>query len=223
MACCLERMRRQFSSSIRSVAWWSGLVNIFVQCHILIQYQLVLELTFLFYINLIASRMFWSNWLASKFTIRCTILKCVKAWHNISSSFGCFCRRENLPFSIRRDRKNRDMTLTQIAILPSRDLLVITKLRLPLYHIQNSLFSTKFFQKKYWANYVKHSIIWKSQIHFIKADPGKLNISDCLVIGSYEVEDYVDTEIMYNHIEKIAHIVVSVPTQYNIYLPFSQY
>ena len=32
----------------------------------------------------------------------------------------------------------------QIAILPSRDLLVIMKSRLPFYHLQNSLFSTKF-------------------------------------------------------------------------------
>ena len=35
------------------------------------------------------------------------------------------------------------MTFTQIVILPSRDLLVITKLRLQLYSIQNNLFSTK--------------------------------------------------------------------------------
>jgi len=34
-------------------------------------------------------------------------------------------------------------------------------------------------------------------------------ISDCLFRGSYKVRDYMDTEIMY--IEKITHIVVSVP------------
>ena len=50
----------------------------------------------------------------------------------------------------------------------------------------------------------------------IKANPGNLNINDSLVIGSYWVGGYVDTEIMY--IEKITHTVVYVPIQYNSYL-----
>jgi len=66
-----------------------------------------------------------------------------------------------------------------------RDLLVITKSRLPLYHIQNCLFSIKFLNKKYWANHVKHSIIWKLEIYSLNANSGEISISDCLVMVSY--------------------------------------
>jgi len=55
-----------------------------------------------------------------------------------------------------RDR-NRDMRPTQMAVSPSHGLLVITNPSLPLYHIQKSLFATKFFKRKYWANHVKLS------------------------------------------------------------------
>jgi len=43
-----------------------------------------------------------------------------------------------------RHKKNRDTTLAQIAILPSQNFLVITKSRLPLYHIQKSVFQRNF-------------------------------------------------------------------------------
>ena len=76
---------------------------------------------------------------------------------------------------------------------------------------RNSLFLTRFLKNK--ANHVKDSNICKLKIYSIEADPGKLNISDCLVVVSYQGWYYADTEIMYNHIEKITHIVVYVPIQ----------
>jgi len=74
----------------------------------------------------------------------------------------------------------RDMKLTQIA----RFYLHETDWGLRNRDCHCIIYKIACFQPNTGPIMSKHSIIWNLQIYSIKADPGKLNIGDCLVIGS---------------------------------------
>jgi len=80
--------------------------------------------------------------------------------------------------------KEQRYEIMQIAILPSRDLLVIAKSRLPLYPIRDSLFSTKFFLEEILGQSCQTRYHLNVQNLLYKSRPRKI-ISDCLIKVSY--------------------------------------